>query len=253
MLNTRYGVKVAPIEKKYSPDKPFVYESNYFHDYFRAIPFVHLKKLLDRNDISLDNKTLLIASCGCGIDAHYLKKYYRPRKICFTDIHVQAMEKTQSNFYNDFFVLTDNHQLAFKSGSFDYVFIAASLHHLKEPISGLYELLRVAKNGLMVIEPNDSWLTRVFEKMGWAHEYEVEHGNYVYRFNKRDVDKITKALFFKHDIIRLFAIHRVAKTRFEFLVLKILNSMANIFCSMLGNYIIFLIKKEQYLPRCMKF
>jgi len=228
---------------KYSSQNPFVYEKNRFGDYFRAIPFVQLKKLLDRNKINLDNKTILIASCGCGIDAHYLKKYYKPAKICFTDIHVQAMEKTQSNFDKELFVLADNQRLSFKDNSFDYAFIAASLHHLKEPVRGLYELLRVAKEGLMVIEPNDSWLTRFFVKLGLASEYEVDHGNYVYRFNKRDVAKISKALLIKYDVTRFFTIHRVAKNVFEFMFLKVLNGFANLVYPGIGNYIAFIIKK----------
>lgn len=234
--------------KKYSLENPFAYESNHFHDYFRAIPFLRLRKLLSKNNISLNNKTILIASCGCGIDAHYLKKFYQPKKIYFTDIHMLAAEKTMSNFYNEIFVLTDNCKIAFKDNAFDYVFIAASLHHLKEPTKGLYELLRVAKEGLIVIEPNDSWLTRVFEKLGWAHEYEVEHDNYVYRFSKRDVDKINKALFYRYGLVRFFSLHQVAKNKAGFLVLKILNNAANLLFPNLGNYIMFLIRKKEYLP-----
>jgi ubiquinone/menaquinone biosynthesis C-methylase UbiE len=230
---------------RYSKDNPFIYESNYFYDYFRRIPFIKLKRLLDKNKIDLDDNDILLASCGCGIDAHYLIKYYDFSKMYFTDIHMRAMEKTQSNFYNQFFVLTDNQTLSFKDKSFDYVFIAASLHHLKEPIKGLYELLRVARRGLIVIEPNDSWLTRVFEKLGWADEYEEEHGNYVYRFSKRDIHKISSALFFDYGVVRLFSIHKVAKTKLEFSILKILNGIANILFPSLGNYIIFIIKKEK--------
>lgn len=238
--------------KRYSLENPFVYEGNYFHDYFRAIPFARSKKMLDKNNMSLDDKTLLVASCGCGIDAHYLKKYYNPRKICFTDIHMRAMEKTKSNFHKESFVLTDNHKLSFKDNAFDYVFVGASLHHLKEPLRGIYELLRVAKEGLIVIEPNDSWLTRAFEKLGWASEYEPDHDNYVYRFSKRDVVKISKALFFKYEVRRFFAVHKVAKTKLEFLIIKAVNAAANIFCPSIGNYIVFLVKKEQILPKCMK-
>ncbi len=231
--------------KKYSRENPFVYEGNYHHDYFRAIPFLRIKKMLDKAAITLDNKSVLIASCGCGIDAHYLKKFYNPGSLCFSDIETIAMEKSQSVFPNESFVLVNNEQLAFKDNAFDYVLVAASLHHLREPVRGLYELLRVAKHALIVIEPNDTWLTRMFEKLGFAEEYEVEHGNYVYRFDKRGVDKINKALLFKCYIDRFFSIHRVAKNKIEFTVLKLLNSLANIIYPGLGNYIIFTIIKER--------
>lgn len=235
-------------DKKYSPRDPFVYENNYF----RFIPFLKLKKLLTKNNIDLNNKTILIASCGSGIDAYYLKKIYKPKKIYFTDIAINAIEKAQSNFSDQSFILTDNHRLAFKENCFDYVFIGDSIHHLKEPNRGIYELLKAARYGLMVIEPNDSWLTRLFEKLGLAHEYEPTQGNYVYRFNKRDVHKIAKALFLKYNVIRCFAIHRITKNNIELQLFKLLNWIANIICRDLGNYIIFLIKKELDLPKCMR-
>lgn len=237
--------KINEGARNYSRDNPFIYEHNHFSDYFRRIPFVKLKRLLDNNGASLDNKSILIASCGCGIDAHYLKKFYNPKKIYFTDIHMLAAQKTKSNFYDEHFVITDNKDMSFKDNSFDYVFVAASLHHLREPISGIYELLRVSRMGLFVIEPNDSWLTRFFTMLGWASEYEPEHGNYVYRFNKRDIHKISRALFFKYRVIRLFAIHRIAKTKFEFLVLRIMNGVANLLFPGIGNYIIFFINKSE--------
>ena len=43
--------------------------------------------------------------------------------------------------------------------------------------------------------------------------------------------------------VRLFATHRVAKNRLEFLILKGLNSMANFLIPARGNYIVFLIEK----------
>ena len=242
-METKQGIK------KYSRENPFVYESNYFHDYFRAIPFARVKKLLDKNNVTLNNVSVMIASCGCGIDAYYLKKYYHPSSICFADISEYALEKARSNFYDCTFAIVDNEHLEFADNSFDYVFIAAALHHLKEPNRGLHELLRVARRGLIVIEPNDTWLTRLFERLGLAHQYEVEHGNYVYRYSKRDVEKIAKALFFKYDLDRFFATHRVAKTKLEFILLKALNGTCNILFPSLGNYIAFIIKKEKQLPK----
>jgi len=241
------------VYNKYSPENKFQYVGNYRHDYFREIPFVSLKKTLARNKVDLNGKKVLIASSGNGIDGYYLKKMYSSIKLFFSDINFAGMEKLRSNFQVEPAVLTDNLCLSFKDGSFDYVFIAASLHHLNEPVGGLYELLRVAKSGVIVIEPNDSWLARLFGKLGLAHEYEIPHSNYVYRFSKREVEKISNALFLKHKVKCLFAVHRVAKTKTEFLFLRLLNMLANLFCPNQGNYIIFLIKKEKDIPRCFKY
>lgn len=242
----------SPEAKKYTAENRFVYESNYYHDYFRAIPFIRVKKMLDKRGITLDGKTVLIAGCGCGIDAHYLTKFYCLERICLADIHMQEVDKVLSNYDKELFVLTDNKNLSFKNDAFDFVFIAASLHHLKEPLKGLYELLRAAKYGLIVIEPNDCWLTRLFGKLGLAQEYEAEHKNYVYRFSKRDVVKISKAAFLKHRATSFFAIHRVARSGAEFLTLKILNGLANIICPGLGNYIVFMLYGKDGVGNCLR-
>jgi len=237
---------------KYNDNNRFSYEAHPYHESFRRIPFVRLNKMLNKNRISLDNKKVLIASSGSGVDAHYLKRLYKGIQLYFSDINLASMEKLHSNFKKGTAALSDNHYMAFKDNSFDFVFIAASIHHLKEPIRGLYEFIRIAKEGVIVIEPNDSWLVRFFEFFGWASEYEVEHDNYVYRFNKRDIHKIAKALFYDYDFSMFFAIHKKARTAIEYLILKLLNGLGNLLCPSQGNYILFLIKKNLTLPKCMK-
>lgn len=240
-------MKNARDNKKYTRGDPFIYEWNYFHDYFRVIPFLRLKKMLDKAGLTLDNKSVLIAGCGCGIDAHYLLKSFRPGRIYFSDIDPAAGEKTLSNFHEEAFIIANNEQLSFKDNSFDYVFVAASLHHLKEPLKGLYELLRVSKRALIVIEPNDTFLTRAFQKLGLAREYEEKSGNYVYRFDRHSITKLTKAGFFRCYQDSFFSTHKVAKSKIGFALLKFLNHSANLIYPGGGNYIIFTIVKEEQL------
>jgi len=232
-------------------DKDKKYEKNY-GAHFQRIPFLCFKKLLDRNGTDLNKKSILVASCGWGLDLYYLEKIYSFSQVFISDIELERVARTISVFDYAKGVVSDNHKLSFKDNSIDYVFVSTSLHHLEEPLRGLYELLRVARCGLIVIEPNDTWLTRLFEKLGWAREYEIVHGNYVYRFDKRDVAKISKALFFKYTVTRFFSIHKIAKRRFEFIVLKVLNNLANLFYPSLGNYILFLIQKDKEIPKGME-
>lgn len=218
------------------------YEVNYFHDYFRALPFLAVKRLLDDLQITLTGKSVLIASCGTGIDVHYLRKYY-DAYFTVSDLSEEAVKLTLRLHKNVKGAVEDTERLSFGDESFDYAFIAASLHHLPCPLIGLYELLRVAKYGVIVIEPNDSWLTRLATRLKLATEIE-EAGNYVYRFNAWDIERISRALFYKCSYTRLFAIHRVARSRGEFVVLRALNSLANLLVPTLGNYIVFIIIKS---------
>lgn len=222
------------------------YESNYYHDYFRALPFAALRRLLAGRNVTLTEKRVLIASCGTGIDVHYLRKYYDAHFVV-SDLSEEAVRMTlklNKNIKEGY--IEDNEKLSFSDESFDYVFIAASLHHLSRPTVGLYELIRVAKYGVIVIEPNDSWLTRLATRFKLATEIE-ETGNYVYRFNAWDIKRISRALFYKCHYVRLFATHRVAKNKLEFILLKGLNSLANLMMPTLGNYIVFFIEKNRLL------
>lgn len=215
------------------------YETNLYHDYFRELPFLAIKKHFD-----LNNQSVLVASCGTGIDIHYLIKHFNNIKCYASDLTESAVELAKRTFKIDGDV-QNNEKLTFDDNSFDYSFVAASLHHLTKPHLGLYELFRVSRKGVIVIEPNDSWLTKLSTNLGLATEYEKECKNYVFRYSKNEIEKISKAMFCGCKIVRLFAIHRIAKSRFEFLLLKIINKMSNLFLPSLGNYIVFSLIKNK--------
>lgn len=228
--------------KTFAELKQESFEYGIYHDYFREIPFKKLKQLLDARQVDLSQKKVLVASCGNGIDLYYLKKYY-DAEYHVSDIAENAVNWVVRTFEGIEGRVEDNESMSYADDTFDYSFVAASLHHLPQPLKGVYELLRVSRKGLIFIEPNDSWLTRLATRMKLATEYEVS-GNYVYRFSQRDIYKISKALHYKHFFTRCFAIHRIARCSTEFNILKILNELANFFIAPLGNYIICCIEKR---------
>jgi ubiquinone/menaquinone biosynthesis C-methylase UbiE len=229
-----------------SINKPLneIFSGGEYHDYFRIIPFNKLKNILDKKKISLNNSSLHIASCGTGIDLYYLRKILNlDTDITITDFSEDAVNTVLKLFPGINGKVVDNENLPFPDDFFDYTFIAEALHHLPRPHIGLYELLRVSKYGLIVKEPNDSWLTRFATKLGLAQEVE-KSGNYVYRYSKREIQKISNSLFYKYYAERFFATHKVAKSKVEFIVLKTLNTLLNLICPSLGNQIIFIIFKN---------
>ena len=218
------------------------YESNYFHDYFRRIPFLRVKALLDSAGRTLDGHRVLVASCGSGIDVHYLRKSYPNAIFHVSDYAQNAVETAKRSLGVEEGSVQDNEHLTFDGNQFDYSFVAASLHHLPRPILGLYELLRVAKKGVIVIEPNDSLAARIATRLGLATEIE-ESGNYVFRLSRHDVDRISKSLFHTFEADQFFAVHRIAANKLEFRLLQIVNGIANKVWPSQGNYIAFLLQK----------
>lgn len=74
--------------------------------------------------------------------------------------------------------------------SYDLVVVQDGLHHLPRPVLGFTEIIRVAKKGAIVIEPHTgivaNLLGRVWEDVGGTV-------NYVFRWNKQLVEKVTRS------------------------------------------------------------
>ena len=67
----------------------------------------------------------------------------------------------------------DAEALAFPDASFDVSIVHQGLHHCRSPHRALLEMYRVARRGLVVFEPHDTFLTRIGVRMGVGQQYEV--------------------------------------------------------------------------------
>jgi ubiquinone/menaquinone biosynthesis C-methylase UbiE len=65
--------------------------------------------------------------------------------------------------------------------SYDLVLVQAGLHHLPRPVQGFTEMLRVARRGVIVIEPQQSLVGNL---LGTTWEVEGDAINYVFRWNR---------------------------------------------------------------------
>lgn len=103
----------------------------------------------------------------------------------------------------------DAENLPFADQSFDIVLVHAGLHHCFSPHRALCEMYRVARKAVIVIEAQDSWFVRLMVRWGLMLDYEfdaVENEktsggvanlpipNYVYRWTKREVEKLVRSL-----------------------------------------------------------
>ena len=102
----------------------------------------------------------------------------------------------------------DAENLTLADNSFDWAVVHAGLHHCGSPHRALCEMLRVAREGVLVVEARDSFLMRAAVKLGLTVDFELaptaltgasnqSHGgyrnsfipNYIYRWTERDVEK----------------------------------------------------------------
>ena len=100
------------------------------------------------------------------------------------------------------YVQENSECLTVASRSFDLVICKEGIHHLARPVLGVYEMLRIARDAILVIEPADTLIGRLLEKMGLASIYETNQSgniryrdNYVYRWSVHQFDGLLKSYY----------------------------------------------------------
>jgi ubiquinone/menaquinone biosynthesis C-methylase UbiE len=84
-------------------------------------------------------------------------------------------------------------RLSFADDQFDYVLCKESFHHFPRPMIALYEMLRVAKKGVVLIEPQDRYADFPVVPGEETPNYEAV-GNYVYSLSRREINKAALGL-----------------------------------------------------------
>jgi len=99
----------------------------------------------------------------------------------------------------------DAENIALEDDSYPAVFAHAVLHHCRCPQKAVGEMVRVSRQHVFFVEPNDSWALRMLTRLGFSFPYELaavaaheyQHGgmrdgpipNYIYRWTGREVEK----------------------------------------------------------------
>ena len=165
--------------------------------------FMHARlcRLLDAGAIRPDDRVLVV--CGGGHDAAALEA------LGFTDVLLSGID-LPDDLDGRAFAFEDAERLSFPDGSFDVALVHMGLHHCESPHRALAEMIRVARRAVVVFENQDSWLVRLLARLGLTQDYEldavrlngmrsggVRNGpvpNFVYRWTRREVDKLVRAL-----------------------------------------------------------
>jgi len=136
----------------------------------------------------LAGRSILEVCCGSGMVGEMLAQ----EGGCVTGIDCslaairRARERARRKRFRASFFVADAQALPFCGASFDIVVVHDGLHHLGDPFAALAEMGRVAKRGLVILEPAKAALTQLAVRMGLAANVE-EAGNYVHRLSPREV------------------------------------------------------------------
>jgi len=155
---------------------------------------------------------LTIGDGRYGSDAHYLIQ--KGFKVMATDISDVALKIGFEKGFIKQYQKENAEHLSFIDKEFDYCVCKESLHHFPRPYEAIYEMLRVCRKGIVLMEPCDMYIFttsrqilfrliveklsrfRFFKKfLGEIkrHTYE-DAGNYVYKISRREIEKVALGL-----------------------------------------------------------
>lgn len=175
-----------------------------------------------------------------GLDSIRLKN--RGVKNAFpTDICEDLLKASKERGLIESYSVENAEKLSFEDNSFDYVFCKESYHHFPRPYIALYEMLRVAKKAVFLVEPNDeplvstvgfkkfikyklkSFLARkgfgklpdFYGSVRFPKDDYEESGNYKYGISVREAEKVAMGINLPQIVYKGFNSHYIKGCEFE--------------------------------------
>ncbi|HSF32809.1 MAG TPA: class I SAM-dependent methyltransferase [Candidatus Tectomicrobia bacterium] len=150
-------------------------------------------------ELELTGRTILEVCCGSGMLAEALVRH--GAQVTGIDLSAaagsRARERARRYGFPARFLVANAEQLPFPDRSFDVVAVHDGLHHLDDPYRAIGEMARVARHGVLILEPARATLTRLAVWLGVAEEVE-DAGNYVDRLVPREVAACLQQEGFPH-------------------------------------------------------
>ena len=175
------------------------------------------KKFYSENVLKyIKNKNSHIIVLGAGNLDQEIFEELGYKNVTFSNI--ENSDEKKLNFYENI------HDIKLKDNSYEYCIAHACIHHSSKPHQAILELFRVCSKGSLIMEANDSFISRVACKLKLSEEYELSAikknittggvdntniPNYVYRWTEREVIKLMKSFRpdLKHKIFFNYSSH----------------------------------------------
>jgi len=175
-------------------------------DYWRHERMINKVKPI----INYNNKAtwLTIGDGRYGSDGNILKNL-GAKNISCSDISIKLLVLAKKKKLIKKYSKQNAENLTFNSSTFDYVLCKESFHHFSKPYLALYEMFRVSKKGVILIEPSDEIIEKSFfnflykfirflmNQTNSGDGFE-EVGNYVYKISKREMSKFLLGMNYRY-------------------------------------------------------
>jgi ubiquinone/menaquinone biosynthesis C-methylase UbiE len=195
-------------------------------DYWR-----HLRKYHTLDPLiaeSPDNEWLTVGDGNYGRDGRYI--FEAGCNVTATDIDDTLLKKAVKVGFIPKCSKENAEFFSFGPDSYDYVLCKEAYHHFPRPAIALYEMIRVARKGVILIEPNDSFLLKSFINTLFSRLKNIlkrwlgrnpgndtyeESGNYVYSISRRELHKVAQGLNLKAIAFRGINCHYIKEAGAE--------------------------------------
>lgn len=145
----------------------------------------------------LNPLTILTIGDNRGRDAAFFKSKLGCH-VTASDLDTSKLEPAVLDGFIDSCKIIDVEKIELSSNSVDLVIVKESFHHWPRPMLGFYEILRVSKLGVILIEPYDVFYGEknlpYLSGGDYSDQYE-EVGNYLYRISLREIIKSAWSLY----------------------------------------------------------
>jgi ubiquinone/menaquinone biosynthesis C-methylase UbiE len=211
-----------------------------------------LKELDKRGRLDVEQQSVLLVCGGVGGEGTFLADQG------FVDVTVSDLSERAMDLCHRFDgrlktrVLNAEEMSEVGDGCYDLVLVQDGLHHLPRPVLGFTEMLRVARNAVVVIEPHSGLVARAIGKQ-W--EVDGDAVNYVFRWNRSMLEQATRSYllqedaevitcrFFDHNLVVNRTVSKLPlPRRTQVLAAKALYGMLH-FASPIGNMMVGIVLK----------
>jgi len=143
---------------------------------------------------------LTIGDGKYGADAYLLQKHNV--SVFASSLTDDLLKIAREKGYIENYRAVNAENIPFEDSSFDFVFCKASYHHFPRPPVAFYEMIRVARIGVILIEPTDDRFglleyfkrpVKILIRKEKLMDYE-DSGNFVFRVNSGELKKMLIAM-----------------------------------------------------------
>lgn len=147
-----------------------------------------------------NSKWITIGDGSFASDAYYLES--KGMDVLSTSISDETISYAHNLGYIKKYKIVNAEDIQEENNSYDFVFCKESFHHFPRPYLGIYEMLRIANMGVILIEPQEG-KTRLFDiikkviKIALRKDSNTDFeptGNFIFRININEFAKIMTAL-----------------------------------------------------------